>query len=278
MALAVIDRTTARLYPTEPSRSTDPVTELSAIRPEPRRPVLGTWRYELKYLVAASAATSLARDLELLMDPDGHSGSDGTYVVRSLYLDSPGWEAFYAKQNGAAERMKLRVRAYGEEETPISSVKFEIKLRRGERIRKDVGTVSGQEYRQLRPALQSWATAFDSQRLDAWGLQPFFAAKRRGTMAPVVLVEFRRRAFVSRAHGHTRITIDNHLAGRRARDLLEPMHGAIPLLDRSWRIVEVKVERELPAWLRFLIDKYELVRSSFSKYGQAVGAGPFGLT
>ena len=275
--------TTITLPATEEIQTrTKPVPESSVRRsssgrpaPEPKRPP--AWRYEFKYRVPRHVRTGLTVDLRALVDPDRHAGPDGFYTVRSLYLDSPGWLCFYEKRAGAPHRHKLRVRTYLEDGTPGAPIKLEVKHRNAARIRKDVTPLSLTEYQDLRPVLRS------PQMLEArWlgrsaPLDAFFRIKQTYAMTPVVNVQFRRQAFVARADRRVRITLDDRLVARRARDLYDPLPAPHVGLAGDSSILEVKVDRAMPFWMHRLIAKYRLQVESMSKYCYAVAHGPFGL-
>src|SRR5262245_23071096 len=69
-------------------------------------------RWEVKYVVDRTTRTALERDLSALMRPDAFAGNDGTYIVRSLYFDSPDFMAYHSKVSGDAVRHKVRTRIY----------------------------------------------------------------------------------------------------------------------------------------------------------------------
>jgi len=219
----------------------------------------------------------LTADLRAFLDPDPHGGPDGAYSVRSLYLDSPDWSCFHAKLAGHCQRRKLRIRGYIGGDGHIGGIKFEIKHRRGMQIAKDATGVAPEDYAALGAALHSRA-AIDLPRLDGSpALRDFFQWKHAHAMAPVVNVQFRRRAFVARGGEGTRVTIDDALVACRARELPAPMAAGPSLLNPACCILEIKVQRSIPYWLHVLLGKYNLQVQSISKYAVALANGPFGL-
>lgn len=201
-------------------------------------------------------------------------------MVRSLYFDSADWRLFFEKRAGVACRHKLRVRGYVDRFARIAGIKFEIKHRRGSKIAKviaDGGCDSAGDYHRLLPFLQGRRFPDFEELAEKPELCRFFALLSIGGLRPVVNVQFRRQALVAHADASVRITLDDQLAARPARDLLEPWPANAGRLTGRDTILEIKVHRSLPFWLRRLIQKYRLRTESISKYCWAVANGPFGL-
>ena len=50
---------------------------------------MSRYRHEYKYMIDARQEGILMLKSRSLMQPDVHAGTDGRYMVRSLYLDDP---------------------------------------------------------------------------------------------------------------------------------------------------------------------------------------------
>ncbi len=59
-----------------------------------------THPYELKYVIPTSLANTIARDLLDYLDFDNYGDKQGTYVITSLYYDSPDYSAYWDKIEG----------------------------------------------------------------------------------------------------------------------------------------------------------------------------------
>ena len=70
--------------------------------------VLKTFRHEYKYVLPYGEMLKLRSKLEDVLTLD----RGGSYVVRSLYFDTPDENDYYAKQNGEMVRKKIRLRIY----------------------------------------------------------------------------------------------------------------------------------------------------------------------
>lgn len=219
----------------------------------------------------------MTTDLRAFMSPDRHAADDGMYCVRSLYLDSCDWTCFREKAAGESRRHKLRVRAYMDGEATESPIKFEIKYRENDRIRKRVAILSRTAYDSLLPCLEVWRMPDEAFSCTSEALRTFFTLKLVHALRPALNVQFRRQAFTARSDASVRVTFDDGLIVQRARDLFEPMDAARRALGAMQSVLEIKVEQRMPYWLHFLIRKYRLRSESVSKFCNAALAIPFSL-
>ncbi len=72
-------------------------------------------RFEHKYLLTQVQAAQLRQKLNAALPADVHNtGPTESYLVRSLYFDTPGSRDYLDKVEGLFTRQKLRLRVYGE--------------------------------------------------------------------------------------------------------------------------------------------------------------------
>jgi hypothetical protein len=214
---------------------------------------------EMKFVVDATVADSIAAWAEQHLVADPHAGENGEgYCVNSLYLDTPSFDTF--RRRPGYRRRKFRLRRYGNEPT----IWLEVKRKRNGLVRKRRVAVAESEWsRQLQqPGDLDWEGAWFRRRLDQRQLQP------------VCQVTYRRTARVGKsATGPIRLTIDRDLFATHASDWSVPS-GSLsgdPLLSGQ-RIVELKFRDVLPASFRGLIQDLRLAPSAFSKYRESVAA------
>jgi hypothetical protein len=226
-------------------------------------------RLEAKYFVDRRLRTALGRDLRALMRPDAHAGGDGSYLVRSLYLDTSEYRAYHEKLQGLAIRHKLRARVYGDP-ARATSVRLEVKSRVLSHIHKIAVDVPREEYAGVESALfrrcappAAWLEANPAAR-------EFFRIQRQWNMEPKILIEYRREALERRELGRTRVNFDLDLRATRDLALLGELRAARPVLGCGRSIFEIKVEGRIPFWLHMLIGKYSLQNEAISKYCHAV--------
>jgi hypothetical protein len=227
-------------------------------------------RLELKYLVDRTTRTSLEQDLAALMDPDPYAGPDGSYLVRSLYFDTPDYLAYHDKLAGAARRNKLRIRAYGAEPAEASHVRLEVKSRYLDFIHKITVDLPVEEYAEVEQSLfrrtQPPARLLEDDRVS----KEFFRIQKQFNMEPKTLIQYRRQAFERRELCRVRANFDDELLASRQLELLSPLQGARRLLQYGHAVFEIKVDGAMPFWMHRLISKYDLQNQAVSKYCYAV--------
>ena len=223
-------------------------------------------RQEFKYLVDRTTRTALARDLAAIMNVDAYAETDGTYLVRSLYFDTPNFQAFKEKADGAAVRHKLRVRAYGADPTKTSIVRLEVKSRYLKFIHKTVIDVPRKQYDEVELSFRNRIMP-PEWLFNAPGVsKEFFRIQKQYGQEPKVLIQYRRQAFERRELGRIRVNFDDELFATRNLQLLEPLVGARRLMRYGHAVFEIKVDGSVPGWLHMLISKYNLQNQAFSKY------------
>lgn len=223
-------------------------------------------RQEFKYLLDRTTRTALARDLAAIMNVDAYAEEDGTYLVRSLYFDTPNFQAFKEKADGAAVRHKLRVRAYGADPTKTSIVRLEVKSRYLKFIHKTVIDVPREKYAEVELSFRN-RTMPPAWLFNAPGVsKEFFRIQRQYGQEPKVLIQYRRQAFERKELGRIRVNFDDELLATRNLQLLAPLVGARRLMRYGHAVFEIKVDGNVPSWLHMLISKYNLQNQAFSKY------------
>ncbi len=225
-----------------------------------------TQRWEVKYVVDRRVRTALDRDLCALMDPDKYSARDGSYIVRSLYFDTPDYMAYHSKISGDAVRHKLRTRIYTDRPDEAKMVRLEIKSRYIGTVHKIATDVSIDDYKEIWRAAQQ--RILPPQRLldlDR-GVREFFRLQKLYNMEPKILVQYRRRAFERHDLSRVRANFDDNLVGSRHLDLLANIPNARRLLRYDHSVFEVKIDGVMPYWMHMLIDKYGLQNRAFSKF------------
>ncbi len=223
-------------------------------------------RYEFKYHVPPDRLAELRRYLLRYCDADVNSRGDW-YPIYSLYLDTDNYRMYRDTEEGAPWRMKLRVRGYANAEAPV---KLEVKRRMKDLVRKTSAVLSA----------ANWDRVTRVGDLSALGQKGEFMQFTEGLRAaPKMLVSYERLAFSSKVDDYVRVTFD-----RRMR--CQPMQEwSLSGQERLWRsvddpaslggghsvyLMELKFVTAPPAWLRDMVNHFELQRRGYSKYGRAV--------
>lgn len=214
-------------------------------------------RFEFKYWAPLARLESGLQLLQGFMQEDARAGA--SQVSTSLYFDSP--RRIFLEQHlaGSPDRLKLRVRYYGE--TPGADCYFEIKRRQGPVVTKRRAVVPLEEAQRLVEDL-SRPLPFENEALASFQYLALQCSAR-----PVLLVRASRQAFrASEADVDVRLTIDRQVAW-------QPASRGLAADPRRWRplggeeaLVEVKFHQSRPWWLGLFTEHLAPWRVSFSKY------------
>ncbi len=193
------------------------------------------------------------------------------YTIDSLYLDTRDFQLYQANNLELPERFKARIRSYPA--APGSKVFLEIKGRNGDIILKTRGPVSRDAWRELveRPPTKVSDPA----------VERFLALKMRHCLEPVVIVRYEREPWVSTLDRYARVTFDTGIRHQpmeqwcldtderrwRPNDAAPPARFNGP---KSPTILELKFGRAVPSWLSRVVQRFDLPRRAFSKYGTAI--------
>lgn len=226
-------------------------------------------RFELKYVVDPSSAREIRDYVRSYLAPDSHSekGTDLSYAVHSVYLDTPDFQLCKATIEGRKNRYKLRVRYY--DQSPDTPVFFEIKRRINDVILKRRAAVQRQW---VDPLLKGvWPeplhlyNAADPRALSA--LREF-CQLREGLFANgQVIVSYMREAWVSPDSDDVRLTFDRGVAGVPWNGELSDsglVQGVRPQIGGV--VLELKFTDRFPAWMATLVRIFNLQRRSVAKY------------
>ncbi len=232
-------------------------------------------RYEYKYRIPPGTLPDIRRRIRQACEPDakGHAGS---YLVATLYLDSPRRLLYRQGVDKAWKRLKLRVRRY--ESGPYF---LEVKRRHKRLVLKSRVAIAPQWW----PSILTDPTVVQRCGLSARDREHaefFIGWYLRLHAAPVTVVRYRREAYVSRLDRYARVTVDTRLEARPALGDEIPIAddaGWIPLDDPatcglpiSGAILELKSTTDVPLWMTDMVRELGLRTRGFSKYARALEA------
>lgn len=229
-------------------------------------------RYELKYLIHESMVEPISRYVEhfCVMDYFSEISHDKFYTINSLYFESPTYHFMRAKENQTA-RFSLRVRSYGDH--PKAPFYFETKQKIADFSKKRRGRVPVKNWQDLfldpSRTYEGFAPENDPH------LQYFLGLTRTYNAHPMILTQYRRKAYLSTVDDYARVTFDKALRYRPETD-----YNVIPTDETMLNydhpdtfgqpgvnvILELKCERKIPVWIVDLIRRFDLTRGGFSKF------------
>lgn len=217
------------------------------------------FRHELKYLMGYPQYLELKSRLQAVMEPDGHAGKDGRYLIRSIYFDNYQDKALREKLNGISIREKFRIRYYNDD---LSYITLEKKIKDNSLCKKLDAQITKEECGLLLDG-QLWWMRHHLAPL----VRELYAKMHYQLLRPRVLVSYVREPYIYKA-GNVRVTFDSHIRTTLYhRTFLEDTVTDIHALDFPQdMILEVKFDAFLPEVIQNIIQTDSLRQQAFSKY------------
>ncbi|MGT2711542.1 polyphosphate polymerase domain-containing protein [Streptococcus oriscaviae] len=218
-------------------------------------------RIESKYIVDVATFALLEKDLLKHMVADDYAKS----TITNIYFDNEHFEMIQdsiAKKNG---REKIRMRVYDAKPTANSQAFLEIKKKEnkvGFKYRLTSNPVSVTNY--IEKGIADVTIKDEKVTTELEMLR-----ERYGTIKPKMYIYYDRVSYRGKEDRKVRLTIDKNLLYRDVDVAVTKGKFGRPLLDPNKMIMEIKVPEALPDWLAALLDKYQIEKQSFSKYGNA---------
>jgi hypothetical protein len=216
---------------------------------------------------------SLRNRLMPFVEPDGYANENAGervgYTVRSVYYDTPQFDALYQKLEGIKDRWKLRIRGYNSYKEG-NQVFLEVKKKVGDRILKSRVLT---DFDKLESGLTG-GDIFVNMRFEEDGSpldSTFFYHFIKDGYRPVSLVVYDREPYFGKFDHDVRITIDKNIRVSlfpQLRDLYSDT-GLINVWKESF-VLEVKYcERGMPSWMKSIIEEFQLNHQALSKFAEA---------
>jgi len=159
------------------------------------------FRYERKFIDENSGLAETEHKIKL--NPAGFSEIYSSRFVNNIYFDTPDYRFYLDNISGKSERVKIRIRWYGDLFGEIYKPVLEFKIKKGYLGRK--------LHFSLTPFLlnedfnfQSLFTVFEKSKLPGWVFEELTG------LGPTLLNSYRRKYFLS-FNKHFRITLDDRL-------------------------------------------------------------------
>ncbi|HFI0237076.1 TPA: polyphosphate polymerase domain-containing protein [Streptococcus suis] len=218
-------------------------------------------RKETKYIVDKETFTLLEKDLKKHMVSDEFA----TSTITNIYFDNEDFDMIQdsiAKKNG---REKIRMRIYDAQPSASSQAFLEIKKKEnkiGYKYRLTSNPLSVTNYIEKGVVDKTITDEMVTSELD-------ILRERYGTIKPKMYIYYDRVSYKGIEDKKIRLTIDKNLLYRDYHVSATDGKFGEALLDPNKVIMEIKVPEQLPDWLLDLLEKYQLEKQSFSKYGNA---------
>ncbi|MBR4211099.1 MAG: polyphosphate polymerase domain-containing protein [Oscillibacter sp.] len=220
-------------------------------------PIVVMKRYELKYILNRKQTEFFKEQLR------GHMVLDqyGRTSIASLYYDTPDYRLIRTSVEKPPFKEKIRLRSYGLA-TKESPVFLELK-------RKAYGIVYKRRVQSTIPLVEKFfAGSGDVCAPGQINREITYFRDYYSVLVPACLIIYDREAYFEPG-GDLRVTLDFNPRYRSERlDLTTSMDG-VSLLPEGSAILEIKVQQAEPLWLTSILDRGEIRKTSFSKYGEA---------
>ncbi|HFI0419937.1 TPA: polyphosphate polymerase domain-containing protein [Streptococcus suis] len=218
-------------------------------------------RKETKYIVDKETFALFEKDLQKYMVSDEFA----TSTITNIYFDNEEFDMIQdsiAKKNG---REKIRMRVYDAKPSESSQAFLEIKKKEnkiGYKYRLTSNPVSVTNYIEngvIDSTIKDEKVTSELEQL----------RERYGTIKPMMYIYYDRVSYKGIEDKKIRLTIDKNLLYRDYDVAATEGKFGETLLDPNKVIMEIKVPEQLPDWLLALLEKYQIEKQSFSKYGNA---------
>ena len=215
------------------------------------------YRNEIKHEISAADKAAICASMRAVARPDPHAGSDGRYLIRSLYFDTPADKALREKLDGVSEREKFRIRFYNGDP---SVMHLEKKVKRGGLGYKVSAPITAEEAQRIVDGDTNWM-AVSGRGL----IVELYAKMKSEGLRPKTIVDYTRTPFVY-GPGNVRVTIDENIrTGLGCTDFLNPRCITVPA-GEPVILLEVKWDDYLPAVIRRAVAVKSRHSTAFSKY------------
>jgi len=215
-------------------------------------------RYERKFLITSHSYKQVEQLLKF--HPAGFSEIFYPRIVNNIYFDTFGFESYYQNVDGEEDRLKLRIRWYGETFGNIAKPVLEFKIKSG--------LLGNKESYALFPfcmnenfSKENIVSALSQKNI------PQYVCNHLLSLKPALMNSYSRRYFLS-ADKNFRITIDHDLTYYRiAYDM-----GLIPdpFVDHTSVVLELKYDSSFSREAITLVNQLPFMMTKNSKYLQGM--------
>ncbi len=199
----------------------------------------------------------LSQRLRKLFFHDVNAGENGSYLVTSLYFDTPYDTALRQKLDGVDQREKFRLRYYGRD---LTYIRLEKKFKSHGLCGKRSARITQEEVERILAGEYAFLLSSGDSLL-----QEFYSKLQGQGLRPKTIVEYCREAFVY-APGNVRITLDRDLrSGLGSTDFLKQGGLRLPATE-GITVLEVKYDSFLPDLVGMAVQVPGRQASAHSKY------------
>lgn len=211
-----------------------------------RRIKLHFRRFEFKYLVSSEQKDAIIRQIRPFMYLDPFVTSGSSYLVTSLYLDSPNLTFYRQNEAGQPGRKKIRFRYYDNNKKIIFK---EIKRKHQDIVYKDRVISNGP--------------------LDSPVETEIKQLTRLLHLRPTLWIKYNRQPWID-PKNNLRITFDFDINAAAAKFKFNHETKWFKKILPGHNILELKFDGKLPWQVFNIISRHSLIREALSKYRLAI--------
>lgn len=211
-----------------------------------RRIKLHFRRFEFKYLVSSEQKNGIIKQIKPFMRLDPFVTSGSSYLVTSLYFDSPTLTFYRQNEAGLPDRKKIRLRYYDNNRKIVFK---EIKRKHQDIVYKDRIVSNGSSNSSVELEIR-WLTKLLHLRPTLW-------------------VKYDRQPWID-PKNNLRITFDSDITAASAKFPSDQKTTWCKKILPGFDVMELKFDGKLPWQIFNIIGKFSLIREALSKYRLAV--------
>ncbi len=220
-------------------------------------------RFEFKYIIKKDISKMIQEEVKNFTMNDEYNKKSEKYFVRSLYFDNKIFANFNEKIDGIKNRHKFRIRAYSKKKDDLIPLYLEMKGRNNQRTFKNRTKIKNEDL----DVFCGLKDLFDLKKKYSENslINQFIFDTYRKKIFPQVVIDYNRRALLSKNGLYFRLTFDSDIYACSSNSIFDKTHNwkvCIPGND----ILEVKFDLTIPPWFHRIIQNYQLKRISVSKF------------
>lgn len=221
-------------------------------------------RYENKYLLDEPTYQRVTQEICLHMEADSHNQDGRLYPISNIYYDTLDHGLIRNSLQKPVYKEKLRLRAY-QPAKPEDWVFLEVKKKYHGLVNKRRTKIRLDDAQRL---IQTGKTPSHLEEVNLQVLHELQYLIEHHSFSPSVMIMYDRKAYFERSNPDLRISFDTNLRGRRQElSLSSPNREGELLLAPGYYLMEIKTRKAAPLWLAHLLNREQIRKTSFSKYG-----------
>jgi len=215
-------------------------------------------RWEIKYLITKQQKQRLLEAMEPYMELDRY----GRTTIRNIYFDTDTYRLIRHSMEKPVYKEKLRIRSYRRASSG-ETVFVELK-------KKYRGVVYKRRLKmEQQQAIQWLCREEDRLPQEQIAREIDYFCRYYETLGPKVFLSYEREAYYCREGSDFRVTFDENILCRQDNLTLDSEIWGVPLLEENQVLLELKTPGSIPLWMVKALNRMNIHKISFSKYGKA---------